>query len=151
MLLAWCQFRQFNYYSCAACPKCALSNKGDFTCCANGGSWAGECGRVVTDQFKHTWVEGLKVCKKRRAEAAEVGIAVETWNATKKHLHAVSAAIRSLNIAILTLCMSTIFFWSSSIGGLQQLRKKVSNRSHVIFYGMKSSLQIMCVHVYGLE
>merc|ERR1712224_104151 len=47
-----------------ACDKCVVSQNGGKTCCGKGGSWEGQCGRIGDTKFQHTWVEGIKVCKK---------------------------------------------------------------------------------------
>ena len=46
----------------AGCANCGLSKQGDITCCGNGGSWVGKCGRVGDAEFEHTWIEGLRAC-----------------------------------------------------------------------------------------
>ena len=45
------------------CPKCAINNAGNPTCCARGGSWFKNCGISSDSTVDHTWDEGLQACK----------------------------------------------------------------------------------------
>ena len=46
------------------CPKCVTIKKsGTRSCCAAGGAWFKNCGRVGDENFAHTWVEGLRACR----------------------------------------------------------------------------------------
>merc|ERR1712224_153001 len=49
------------------CPKCGHDNRGGRTCCGQGGSWQGKCGRPGSATSTHTWAEGMKACAKRTA------------------------------------------------------------------------------------
>lgn len=46
------------------CPKCGtIASSGVASCCGRGGSWSGNCDRVVTINYSHTWDEGIRACQ----------------------------------------------------------------------------------------
>ena len=48
------------------CPKCGTIDKsGKASCCGLGGSWFRNCGGVGNRKLRHTWHEGIVVCKTR--------------------------------------------------------------------------------------
>lgn len=47
------------------CRKCGLDRNSQFSCCGEGGSWAGKCGFPGDINFKHTWGDGLVVCSRK--------------------------------------------------------------------------------------
>ena len=50
------------------CSKCGTFKKsGKRSCCANGGSWAKNCGDDGDSKFDHTWIEGIVACKSKFA------------------------------------------------------------------------------------
>ena len=52
----------------SGCPKCGtLLKTGKSSCCGRGGAWAGKCADEVSDDFDHTWIEGIKMCSSATA------------------------------------------------------------------------------------
>ena len=50
----------------SVCPKCGTMEKsGKNSCCGRGGSWFRNCGSAGNMQLRHTWYEGIRVCKTR--------------------------------------------------------------------------------------
>ena len=46
------------------CPKCGTIGKsGKTSCCGRGGSWFRKCRSADSRNFRHTWSEGILVCK----------------------------------------------------------------------------------------
>ena len=56
----------------SVCPKCGTNKAGKRSCCGRGGSWFGKCGDAGDSKFDHTWVDGMRVCK-RSALPVNVG------------------------------------------------------------------------------
>ena len=49
-----------------ACFKCGIIAKSDrSSCCGRGGAWFGDCGSAGNAERRHTWYEGIQVCKAR--------------------------------------------------------------------------------------
>ena len=47
------------------CPKCgSIKKSGKLSCCARGGAWFKNCGDAGDTSVDHTWVEGIRACKK---------------------------------------------------------------------------------------
>ena len=50
----------------SACPTCGtVAKSGKKSCCGPGGSWFRRCGNAGNAQLRHTWHEGILVCKTR--------------------------------------------------------------------------------------
>ena len=53
---------------CLACG--VISKSGKLSCCADGGSWLGNCGSAGDAKFGHTWHEGIQSCKAQQLQIA---------------------------------------------------------------------------------
>ena len=52
-----------------ACLTCGIISKsGKMSCCADGGSWFGNCGSAGDANFGHTWHEGIQSCKSQQLQ-----------------------------------------------------------------------------------
>ena len=50
----------------SVCRKCGtIAKYGKSSCCGRGGSWFGNCGSTGNAKSRHTWNEGIHVCKTR--------------------------------------------------------------------------------------
>ena len=50
-----------------SCPMCGTFEKsGRVSCCAPGGAWYKNCGGTGNRHVKYSWIEGVKVCGKRK-------------------------------------------------------------------------------------
>ena len=48
-----------------ACLKCGVIKKsGKLSCCARDGAWFNKCGDRGDSKFEHTWLEGIRACKR---------------------------------------------------------------------------------------
>ena len=53
-----------------ACPKCTKNKLGKLSCCYEGASWDGKCGKTGEPK-KYTWDQGLESCKKGKLRLVE--------------------------------------------------------------------------------
>ena len=52
-----------------ACPKCDMFTKsGRASCCAPGDAWYDKCGGAGNDHVEHTWMEGVKACRRKQVQ-----------------------------------------------------------------------------------
>jgi len=70
---------------CLACG--TIQKSGKLSCCARGGSWFGDCGATANAKVKHTWYEGIQVCKARQHKTAVLG---QQRNEIQQHSNASS-------------------------------------------------------------
>ena len=109
-------------FCCAECPKCARIKTGEVTCCGQGGSWQGKCGRIGDKRFQHTWVEGEKACSTALSPADDV-----SKSTTPESISTGGKCFRSTHYVLLSPAISKAIF--DSLCGTRDVHCMIVMRS----------------------
>ena len=129
-----------------ACLTCGIISKsGKMSCCADGGSWFGNCGSAGDANFGHTWHEGIQSCKSQQLQIV-VGEQIHALQpkgndsfhdskSVEMHSNAVSVAprtfVRSRNMSTLSPRASPIAVTTNTSAPSQEPAKRRRLRGKV--------------------